>query len=77
MVEGHQVHRLAATHRRGLVGRRFKATSPNGRFADGAAAVDGLPLARVEAVGKNLFHFFGAPSGPAARVVHTHFGMSG
>jgi hypothetical protein len=35
------VHRVAASHRRRLVGRRFKATSPNGRFAAGAAAIDG------------------------------------
>lgn len=30
MVEGHGVHRVAAAHRRQLVGKRFKATSPNG-----------------------------------------------
>ena len=39
MVEGHSVHRVAVRHRNLLVGKTFKATSPNGRFADGAAAI--------------------------------------
>ena len=32
MVEGHQCHRLAILHRAKLVGKAFKATSPNGRW---------------------------------------------
>ena len=39
MVEGHSVHRVAAAHRQRLVGKSFKATSPNGRFTAGAAAI--------------------------------------
>ena len=39
MVEGHSVHRVAVAHRQRLVGKSFKATSPNGRFAAGAAAI--------------------------------------
>jgi hypothetical protein len=35
-VEGHGCHRVAAAHRRLMLGRRMRATSPNGRFADGA-----------------------------------------
>lgn len=58
MVEGHSVHRLASRFRTKLVGRRFTASSPNGRFTDGAAAIDGKELSRMEAVGKNLFAFF-------------------
>ncbi|KAF5827875.1 hypothetical protein DUNSADRAFT_18593 [Dunaliella salina] len=38
MVEGHQCHRVAAAHRRLLVGKRFQAKSPNGRFQQGAEA---------------------------------------
>jgi formamidopyrimidine-DNA glycosylase len=64
MVEGHQVHRVAAAHRKLLVGSRFRCTSPNGRFADGAAAIDGALLTRVEAYGKNLLYVFS--NGPAA-----------
>lgn len=61
MVEGHQCHRLAHAHRRLLVGKRFEAVSPNGRFADGAAAISGKVLSRIEVHGKNLFYFFGTP----------------
>lgn len=36
------------------------ASSSNGRFAEGATAIDGRMLSRTEAVGKNLFAFFAA-----------------
>ena len=70
MVEGHSVHRIAASFRRRLVGRKFAATSPNGRFSDGAKAIDNKEFARIEAVGKNLFAFFGAAGGPEAPQRH-------
>ena len=66
---------MAARHRRELMNRAFKATSPNGRFTEGARQIDQQPLRRVEAHGKNLFYFFGNPKAPT--VVHVHFGMSG
>uniref|UniRef100_A0A1D1ZV89 DNA-(apurinic or apyrimidinic site) lyase n=1 Tax=Auxenochlorella protothecoides TaxID=3075 RepID=A0A1D1ZV89_AUXPR len=76
MVEGHQCHRVAHAHRRQLLGRRFKASSPNGRFTDGAAALHDQPLHRIEVHGKYLFYFFGTdPKDPI--VLHFHFGMSG
>ena len=71
------MHRVAVAHRRQLVGKRFAATSPNGRFADGARAIDQTVLQRVEAVGKNMFYFFNEREGPDAHVMHVHFGMSG
>jgi len=79
MVEGHSVHRIASRFRSNLVGRKFAASSPNGRFADGAAAIDGRVLSRMEAVGKNLFAFFrdDDEGEEEAVVVHVHFGMSG
>lgn len=79
MVEGDKVHRYANRHRKTLKGQRFKAISPNGRFTDGAKAIDGKILYRVEAVGKNLFHFYcnnGYGKGEVV-VVHMHFGMNG
>ena len=76
MVEGHQVQRVAHYHRKILLGKCFKATSPNGRFAEGARAINNRPLQRVEAVGKNLFYFWGRKDEPAT-VMHVHFGMSG
>lgn len=75
MVEGHSVHRVASRHRLKLVGKKFSATSPNGRFTDGAAAIDGKEFASIEAVGKNLFAWFGA--GEDEVCVHVHFGMAG
>ena len=67
MVEGHQVHRVAQHHRRTLLGRAFVASSPNGRFNEGARAIDGSVLHKVEAVGKNLFYFFANPASVTAR----------
>lgn len=81
MVEGHSVHRIASRFRSQLVGKRFTASSPNGRFIDGARAIDGKYLSRMEAVGKNLFAFFNDGDDnneeEEATVVHVHFGMSG
>jgi hypothetical protein len=37
MVEGHQCHRVAHAHRKVLLGQRFNAESPNGRFTDGVS----------------------------------------
>jgi formamidopyrimidine-DNA glycosylase len=76
MVEGHSVHRVAVGHAKRLCGRRFKATSPNGRFADGAKLINGREFSRIEAIGKNLFAFFAAAGTPDV-VMHVHFGMSG
>jgi len=83
MVEGDGCHRVAAQHRRTLVGQRFAAQSPNGRFKAGAAAImkAGGVLLRIEVHGKNMFYFFGEPSAsisdPNIVVVHIHFGMAG
>ena len=57
MVEGHSVHRIAASHTRRLVGLRFKASSPNGRFTEGAKQIDGREFRRIEAIGKNVSLF--------------------
>ena len=76
MVEGHSVHRVAARHRQKLVGKKFACTSPNGRFTEGAAAINNKPFRAIEAVGKNLFAWFG--KGDEEDVcVHVHFGMAG
>lgn len=71
MPEGHTVHRLARQFDRDFVGRRLAVTSPQGRFAAGAARLDGRVLRRAEAVGKQLFLDF---DGPRLRV---HLGMYG
>uniref|UniRef100_A0A6T0YEV3 DNA-(apurinic or apyrimidinic site) lyase n=1 Tax=Alexandrium monilatum TaxID=311494 RepID=A0A6T0YEV3_9DINO len=79
MVEGDGCHRVAAEHRKTLVGRKLKATSPNRRFRAGALAINkaGGVLVKIEVHGKNLFYFFGPDATRAMLVVHIHFGMAG
>ncbi len=73
MPEGHLLHRLARDQAE-LVGKATAVTSPQGRFAEGAARLDGRPLESVEAYGKHLHHRFGGAAGPG---LHTHLGMQG
>ncbi|MFL1999322.1 Fpg/Nei family DNA glycosylase [Microbacterium sp. A1-JK] len=55
MPEGHSVHRIARQFDRNIVGRRVAASSPQGRFADGASIIDGREATSVRAVGKQMF----------------------
>lgn len=55
MPEGHSVHRIARQFGRHFVGRRVSASSPQGRFADGAALIDGRTMTDARAVGKQMF----------------------
>jgi endonuclease-8 len=70
--EGHSLHRLAREHRRLLVGHELRASSPQGRFAEGAALIDGHVLRSADAYGKHLFHDYGA-----GRHLHVHLGLYG
>ncbi len=72
MPEGHTVHRLARVFARCFVGRVVAASSPQGRFADGAGVLDGLRMTAAEAQGKHLF--LGFAGGPWLRV---HLGLYG
>ncbi|GAB2613743.1 Fpg/Nei family DNA glycosylase [Streptomyces capparidis] len=74
MPEGHTIHRLAAEHLRVFGGGPVRATSPQGRFAAGAALIDGRVLRTAEAHGKHLFLGFGTPEGPW---LHVHLGLYG
>ena len=58
MPEGHLVHRLAGAFRARFVGKMVEATSPQGRFAEGAALLDGRMLQAAEAHGKQMFLMF-------------------
>ena len=51
MPEGHTIHRLAREHSKLLVGRQVRVSSPQGRFAAGAALVDGRAVKRIEPYG--------------------------
>ncbi len=72
MPEGHTLHRLAGEVRDGFAGRVTHVSSPQGRFADAAALLDGTVLVDAEAWGKQLFLEFDED-----RFVHIHLGLIG
>lgn len=72
MPEGHTIHRIAADHRRDFAGQRLRVSSPQGRFAEGAAELDRRKLRDVQAYGKHLFYDFGP-----GRTLHVHLGLYG
>ena len=55
MPEGHSVHRIARQFALHFVGKRVAVSSPQGRFAAGAAQLDGHVMTLAKAVGKQLF----------------------
>lgn len=72
MPEGHIIHRLAKELGETLGGRSVAASSPQGRFAEGAARINAEPLIKAEAWGKYLFCDFGI-----GEVLHIHLGLIG
>jgi endonuclease-8 len=70
--EGHTIHRLAEDCGRMLAGWPARVTSPQGKFADSAALLDGTVLDGTDAHGKHLFLGFGH-----AGWVHIHLGLIG
>ncbi|MFD1214598.1 DNA-formamidopyrimidine glycosylase family protein, partial [Arthrobacter sp. GCM10027362] len=58
MPEGHSVHRLAAQFNSVFGGSRLAVTSPQGKFAAGAARLNGAVLDSAHAHGKQLFLAF-------------------
>jgi endonuclease-8 len=70
--EGHTIHRLARQQQKLFGGSAVRVSSPQGRFAEGAALLDGHVLRRTEAYGKHLVHrYAGAPA------LHVHLGLYG
>jgi endonuclease VIII len=69
--EGHTLHRLATDVYGAFGGRPVRASSPQGRFAEGAALIDGAVLVRTEAHGKHFLADFGA------HWLHIHLGLIG
>ena len=72
MPEGHSVHRLARQFGDVFTGARLAASSPQGRFAAGAARIDGRVLQSAAAHGKQLFLHF-----DNELVLRTHLGLYG
>ncbi|MFJ7997612.1 Fpg/Nei family DNA glycosylase [Streptomyces sp. NPDC096310] len=78
MPEGHTIHRLAEDHLARFGGRPVRVSSPQGKFSDSAALLDGQVLSGVDAHGKHLFLGFGE-TGATGTVgwVHVHLGLFG
>lgn len=55
MPEGHSVHRIARQFARNFVGLPVHVSSPQGRFAEGAAVLEGREMLQAMAVGKQMF----------------------
>ncbi|MEV0251014.1 DNA-formamidopyrimidine glycosylase family protein [Nocardia sp. NPDC050712] len=72
MPEGHTLHRLARAHQKAFGGDVVRVWSPQGKFAAGAARVDGQTLVRAEAWGKHLLHRY-----ESGLIVHVHLGLYG
>ena len=72
MPEGHTLFRLAAELDETFAGRTLRVSSPQGRFADEAAILDGQTLESAESAGKHVFLHFGDGS-----IVHIHLGLIG
>jgi endonuclease-8 len=72
MPEGHTTHALAARLNQGFEGSPVSVSSPQGRFAAGAAQLDGLILIEALAWGKHLFAQF-----DQERWLNVHLGLIG
>ncbi|WP_153397507.1 Fpg/Nei family DNA glycosylase [Ornithinicoccus halotolerans] len=72
MPEGHTLHALARDLTGAFAGTRPRVSSPQGRFADGAALLDGTVLVGARAHGKLLLVDFAGE-----RSVHVHLGLYG
>jgi endonuclease VIII len=72
MPEGHTIHRAARDQRPMLAGKMLGVTSPQGRFAEGAARLDGQTCTGVDAYGKHLLYHFAHDE-----TLHIHLGLFG
>jgi endonuclease VIII len=72
MPEGHTIHALAARLDHAFAGSPVAVSSPQGKFADGAAVLDGLTVVDACAWGKHLFVQF-----EQERWLNVHLGLIG
>jgi endonuclease-8 len=70
--EGNVIHHHARRLSRAFSRKEVRVDSPQGRFLDGAARVDGHRIRRVEAHGKHLFVAF-----DTGDWIHVHLGLFG
>ena len=78
MPEGHTIHRIARDYTKALVGQQIVASSPQGRFVDGADLIDGRTLNSIDAYGKHLCYWF-SPRRKSDEPIgmHIHLGLYG
>ncbi|QIP86495.1 Fpg/Nei family DNA glycosylase [Streptomyces sp. Tu 2975] len=72
MPEGHTIHRLAEDYLHRFAGWNVRVSSPQGKFSDSAALLDGRVLDGADAHGKHLFLGF-----EDIGWVHIHLGLFG
>ena len=72
MPEGHTIHRIARDQNAAISRQKLAVSSPQGRFAEGAAKLNGRLLREVEAAGKHLFYRFAG-----GLILHVHLGLFG
>ena len=72
MPEGHTLHALAGRVHHAFAGTTLAASSPQGRFDDGAALLDGRVMLEASAWGKHLFVEFAGDAW-----LHVHLGLIG
>ena len=72
MPEGHTLHRLATALDDAFAGRPVRVSSPQGRFAESAALLDGRTVEAAESWGKHLLVHFAHDD-----LVHVHLGLYG
>ena len=72
MPEGHSIHRQALDQTPMLKRQVLQVSSPQGRFMEGAALLDGRRCMGIEACGKHLFYRFAGGD-----TLHIHLGLFG
>jgi len=70
--EGHTIRRQAREHEARFVGSPVHLSSPQGRFVDGAALLDGRVMEAADAYGKHLWLTFAGDL-----LLHVHLGLIG
>ncbi len=72
MPEGHTIHRLANDQNKSIGRQKLHVSSPQGRFEEEAAVLDGRTLRKIDAFGKHLFYRFSG-----GLILHVHLGLFG
>ena len=76
MPEGHTVHRMALDHEKWFQGKIVDLSSPQGRFSEGARALNRSIFHSAYAHGKHLFHRYTLQDQSLA-FIHIHLGLYG